>query len=256
MKTDGIASAAHALRYWERRQEVASNNLANVNTTGFKGERVFARLVGDGIPIPDAATDFSEGVYQPTGSPLDIATRGQNYFVVNTTNGERWTRGGNWSVDPKGFLTDGAGNQVLGEKGPITVGRGNIEIDTDGAGNQVLGDKGPITVGRGNIEIDRSGWVIVDRIRIDRLRLETPAAGAALQHEGGTRFVPDAARTTVAYADRDIMQGHLEGSNVSTLTSLVDLISIQRNFADAQKVLSALDGIRSTIVNELGKIPG
>ena len=231
MKTDGIASAAHALRYWERRQEVASNNLANVNTTGFKGERVFARLVGDGIPIPDAATDFSEGVYQPTGSPLDIATRGQNYFVVNTTNGERWTRGGNWSVDPKGFLTDGAGNQVLGEKGPITVGRGNIEID-------------------------RSGWVIVDRIRIDRLRLETPAAGAALQHEGGTRFVPDAARTTVAYADRDIMQGHLEGSNVSTLTSLVDLISIQRNFADAQKVLSALDGIRSTIVNELGKIPG
>lgn len=231
MKTDGIASAAHALRYWERRQEVASNNLANVNTTGFKGERVFARLVGDGVPVPEAATDFSEGVYQPTGNPLDIATRGHNYFVVNTTNGERWTRGGNWSVDPKGYLTDNSGNQVLGERGPIKVGRGNLEID-------------------------RSGWVVVDRIRIDRLRLESPAAGAALQHEGGTRFIPDAGRTTVAYADRDIMQGQLEGSNVTTLTSLVDLISIQRNFADAQKVLSALDGIRGTIVNELGKVPG
>ncbi len=231
MKTDGIASAAHALRYWERRQEVASNNLANVNTSGFKGERVFARLVGDGVPVPDAATDFTEGSYETTGNPLDVATRGNSYFVVNTANGERWSRGGAWSVDPKGFLTDTTGNQLLGEKGPIKV-----------AGSSV--------------EIDRSGWVIVDHVKIDRLRLETPAASAALKHEGGTRFVPDAGRTTVAYADRDIRQGELEGSNVSTLTSLVDLISIQRNFADAQKVLSTLDGIRSTIVNELGKVSG
>jgi flagellar basal-body rod protein FlgG len=228
MKTDGIASAAYALRYWERRQDVASNNLANVNTTGFKGERVFARLVGDGVPVPEAATDFREGVYQPTGNPLDLATRGNNYFVVNTAAGERWTRGGAWSVDPKGFLADSAGNQVLGEKGPIRVAGGALEVD-------------------------RSGWVIVDRIKVDRLRLETPAPNAVLQHEGGTHFVPDTARTTVAYADRDIMQGSLEGSNVTTITSLVDLISIQRNFADAQKVLTTLDGIRSTIVNELGK---
>lgn len=228
MKTDGIASAAYALRYWERRQDVASHNLANVNTTGFKGERVFARLVGDGVPVAEAATDFREGVYEPTGNPLDLATRGQSYFVVGTAAGERWTRGGAWSVDPKGFLTDTAGNQVLGEKGPIRVAGGAVEID-------------------------RSGWVIVDRIRVDRLRLEAPAPNAVLQHEGGTHFVPDAGRTTVAYADRDILQGSLEGSNVTTITSLVDLIAIQRNFADAQKVLSTLDGIRSTIVNELGK---
>ncbi len=231
MKTDGIASAAHALRYWERRQEVASNNLANVNTTGFKGERVFARLVGDGVPVPDAATDFTAGSYETTGNPLDVATRGNNYFVINTANGERWSRGGAWSVDAQGYLADTTGNRLLGEKGPIKVAGASVEID-------------------------RSGWVIVDRMKLDRLRLETPAANAALQHEGGTRFVPDAGRQTVAYADRDIRQGELEGSNVSTLSSLVDLISIQRNFADAQKVLSALDGIRSTIVNELGKVSG
>ncbi len=83
-----------------------------------------------------------------------------------------------------------------------------------------------------------------------------PSAGAVLKHEGGTHFVPDAGKQSVAYADRDIRQGELEGSNVNTLSSLVDLISIQRNFADAQKVLSTLDGIRSTIVNELGKVSG
>lgn len=231
MKTDGIASAAHALRYWERRQEVASNNLANVNTTGFKGERVFARLVGDGVPVPDAATDFTAGSYETTGNPLDVATRGQDYFVVNTANGERWSRGGAWSVDAQGYLADTTGNRLLGEKGAIKV-----------AGSAVA--------------IDRSGWVVVDNIKIDRLRIEKPAAGAVLQHEGGTHFVPDAGKQAVAYADRDIRQGELEGSNVNTLSSLVELISIQRNFADAQKVLSTLDGIRSTIVNELGKVPG
>ena len=54
---------------------------------------------------------------------------------------------------------------------------------------------------------------------------------------------------------RDIRQGHLEGSNVNTLSSLVDLISIQRNFTDAQKVLSTLDGIRGTIANDLSRVP-
>lgn len=230
MKTDGIASAAYALRYWERRQEVTSNNLANVNTTGFKGERVFARLVAEGLPVAEAATDRTEGAFTPTGNALDLAQHGNSFFVVNTANGERWTRGGSCEVDPQGFLVDQDGNQLLGEKGPIKV-----------AGKDV--------------EIDRSGWVVVDHIRVDRLRVETPAAGAVLQHEGGMHFVPDAGRTNVAYEARDIRQGELEGSNTNTLTSLVDLITIQRHFADAQKVLTTLDGIRGTIANDLSKVP-
>ncbi len=231
MKTDGIASAAYALRYWERRQEVAANNLANVNTTGFKGERVFARLVSQGLPVAEAATDFTEGTFTPTGNPLDLALRGQHYLVVQTENGERWSRGGSLSVDPQGYLTDAQGSRLLGEKGAIKV------------------------AGQG-VEIDRSGWVIVDRVRIDRLRVEASAPNATLQHEGGMRFVPDAARATVAYDARDLMQGQLEGSNVNTLSSMVDMISIQRHFANAQKVLTTLDGIRGTISNELGKAAG
>ncbi len=229
MKTDGIASAAYALRYWERRQDVASNNLANVNTTGFKGERVFARLMGEGLPVAEAGTDWTEGSFTPTGNPLDVAMHGNAYFVVNTAAGERWTRGGSWSVDPAGYLTDTNGNQVLGEKGPI----------------KVSGD---------SFAIDRSGWVVVDNVKVDRLRVEAPAPNSTLPHEGGMHFVPDATRTVVAYDARDIRQGQLEGSNVNTLSSLVDLISIQRNFADAQKVLTTLDGIRGTIANELGKL--
>jgi flagellar basal-body rod protein FlgF len=231
MKTDGIASAASALRYWERRQEVVANNLANANTTGFKAEQVFARLVGDGLPAPDAATDFREGTYTPTANPLDVALRGNAFFVVDTPQGERWTRGGAWSIDQEGFLTDTAGNHALGEHGPIRVAGGEVSID-------------------------RTGMVVVDGIKIDRLRVEGPAEGSIPSHEGGTRWIPVAARENVVVEARDVRQGQLEESNVNTVSTLVDMISVQRNYAFAQKALTTLDGIRATIVNDLGKVPG
>jgi flagellar basal-body rod protein FlgF len=231
MKTDGIASAASALRYWERRQEVASNNLANASTSGFKAERIFARLMGDSLPVPDGATDFREGPITTTGNPLDLALRGDAFFVVGTPQGERFTRGGTFGVDAKGFLVDTEGNQALGERGPIRI-----------SGREVA--------------IDKTGLVVVDGMKIDRLRVESVPPGTALVHEAGTRWIPDASRTPVAHSARDVLQGHLEGSNVNTVSSLVDLISIQRNFANAQKVLSQLDGVRSTIVNDLAKVPG
>jgi flagellar basal-body rod protein FlgF len=69
---DGIAAAASALRYYERRQEIVANNLANASTDGFKAERIFARLVGDSHPAPDTATDLRRGTFKQTGSPLDV----------------------------------------------------------------------------------------------------------------------------------------------------------------------------------------
>jgi flagellar basal-body rod protein FlgF len=230
VKTDGIASAANALRYWERRQEVAANNLANATTDGFKAERVFAQLVAEGsVPAAASATDWREGSLTPTGNPLDVALRGNAFFVVDTPRGERLSRGGSWTVDPQGFLTDASGNKALGEKGAIRIGGGK------------------------EVAIDRTGRVVVDRIVIDRLRVESMPASTELQHEEGVRWVPAAERASVPPAARDIRQGHLEGSNVNSVGSLVDLISIQRNYAFAQKALTTIDDIRSTISNELGK---
>lgn len=231
MPTDGIASAASALRYWERRQEVASNNLANVNTDGFKAERVFARLVAGQSPVPQTANDLREGSITSTGNPLDVALRGEgNFFVVGTPNGERWSRGGSWGISAEGFLVDADGNKALGEHGPIQA-------------------KGK------DISIDRTGMVTVDGKKVDRLRVEAAPPGATLMHEAGTHFIPDANKTSIVADQRDIRQGALEGSNVNTISSLVDLISISRNFADAQKALTTLDNVRATISNDLGKVP-
>lgn len=225
---DGIASAASALRYWERRQEVAANNLANANTGGFKAERVFAMLTGDAQVTPAGRTDWTEGTYTATTNPLDLALRGPHFMVVQTPQGERFSRGGSFQVNAQGFLTDANGHQVLGERGPIRV-----------TGHDVT--------------IDRTGRVAVDDVWVDRLRIESFDPGATLTHEAGGLFVPDATRRPVDLDARDVRQRHLEGSNVQPITEMVDMIAIQRNYAFVQKGISTLDDVRATIANQLAR---
>jgi flagellar basal body rod protein FlgG len=229
MKTNGMTSAAAALRHWERRQEVVANNLANVSTVGFKAERVFSRQIGDAIPVPDAVTDRRGGTLQPTGQPFDLALDGDDaFFVVQTPNGERLTRGGSFRLDPEGRVVDAEGNALLTTEGPLAVPNGTITID--GGGTVHVGDRA-----------------------IARLRIETVPRGVALQHEGGTRFLPDASRTPIASSERPVRQGFLEDSNVSSVGSMVDLIEIQRAYASVQKAITTLDGIRGVATMEIGK---
>ena len=228
---DGIAAAASALRYYERRQEIVANNLANANTDGFKAERVFARLIDEAHPAPDTATDLRRGTFKETGGALDIATDSDGYFVVSTAQGERLSRGGSLQLSPDGVLTDLSGHALLGEKGMIKLGPGTITIDRD-------------------------GLVAVDGEAVDRLRMETVPPGTDLQHDAGTLFVPGSTRQTLGIGGRAIKQGFLEESNVNTVSTMVDMISVQRAYANAAKALTTLDGIRATISNDLGKVPG
>lgn len=225
---NGMTRAANALRYWERRQEIAANNLANANTQGFKAERAFARVLGDAIPVAEIATDHKAGALSPTGNPLDLALGGEGFFVVETPQGERLTRSGSFRLDADGRIVNQSGHALLGEGGPLVVTGGAVSVDAAGA-------------------------VTVDGKEVGKLRVETVPAGTRMAHQGGTLFVPDGARTPVPPEQRVVQQGFLEDSNVNTVGSMVDLISIQRSYSAVQKAMSTLDGIRSTISNELGK---
>jgi flagellar basal-body rod protein FlgF len=225
---DGIAAAASALRYYERRQEIVANNLANANTEGFKAERIFARLVGESHPAPDTATDLRRGTLTETHDALDVATDSDGFFVVSTPQGERLSRGGSLQLSPDGTLIDAAGNAILGEKGAIRLGQGTVTIDRD-------------------------GLVAVNGEAIDRLRMETVPAGTDVQHDAGTLFLPATTREPLALGSRSVKQGFVEESNVNTVSTMVDMISVQRAYANAAKALTTLDGIRATISNELGK---
>lgn len=225
-----LAVGAQALRYWEARQANVSNNLANVSTPGFKGQRVFARLLDDATLSAEGTPDFSSGSLSPTGRPLDVALGGEGFLTVETSDGPRWVRGGSFNLDASGVLTDAAGNPVLGEGGPIVLPPGPVEITSEGV----------IRVGEADI---------------DRLRVEWPAEPGTLQRAGSTMWIP--ADGSPVEADRvQVRQGHLEESNVDPVTAMVEMIEVQRAYTAVQRSMQATDGIMQTITTEIGRVSG
>ena len=134
-----------------RNLEVVANNVANLNTTGFKGENtLFEEFLrspasesqstrGGQAPISFVQDrgvwhDFGQGSVQATGNPLDVAISGDAFLVVQSPNGERYTRNGAFQISANGQLVTGDGLPVLGDNGPITFQPGdrNIAISKDG----------------------------------------------------------------------------------------------------------------------------
>ena len=228
VKTNGMSSAAAALQMLERRQQVLANNLANVSTRGFKAETPFARMMGNALATTDTALNQAQGTLTQTHNPLDLAVDGNGFFVVQTPSGDRFLRNGTFSLDADRRLVDDQGNPVLGEGGPITLPPGNIEIDA-------------------------TGLVKVNGKPQQRLRLDTVKDASKLQHEGGTRFVPDATRTSVPAEQRTIKQGFVEESNVKAMTAMTDMLSVLHRYGAAQKTLSTIDSVRGIAVAELAK---
>jgi flagellar basal body rod protein FlgG len=226
-----MTAAAASLAYLQRRQEVLANNLANASTTGFKGQIPFATMVADAVAAADARVDLSAGTLAPTGNPLDLALEGDGFFVLETPAGERHIRGGSFRLDADRRLVDGDGNPLLGESGAIAI---------------------PPAL-RGTPEVLADGTVRVDGKTVGVLRVETIAAGAQPLHEDGVRFVPDASRSPLAPAERRVKAGHLEESNVNPIDAMTAMIEVLHRFGAAQQTVTALDAVRGTAVNDLGK---
>ncbi|MBC7563841.1 MAG: flagellar hook-basal body protein [Gemmatimonadaceae bacterium] len=244
LKNTGLTSAAAALHFYERRQQAIANNLANVNTTGFKKERVFGRMVDDAVAAADSMTDRSQGDITPTGNSLDVAMTGDAFLVVQTPDGERLTRGGSLCLDDQRRLVTSQGHLVLGELGPITLPQGDIGIGRDG----IITVQPPATG-----EAADRGNPLRGRLNAAVLRIESIPANAVLQHAGGGLFLPDAGRKAAALADRQVMQGALEASNVNSIESLTEMIDTVRAYADVQKSITVMDDIRGIAANQIGK---
>ena len=229
VRNNGMTSSAAALQMLERRQQVLANNLANASTRGFKGETVFSKLIGDAISAADTSIDMTQGSMTETHNPLDVSVSGKGFFVVQTAAGERHTRGGSFELNTSRQLVDESGNLVLGEEGAITVPPGDIAIGSDGS-------------------------IRVANKKVATLRLESVDDKAQLVHEGGTRFLPDASRKSMALEDRSIHQGTVEESNVNTMTAMTEMLDVMHRYGAAQKSIATLDSIRGIAVNDLAKV--
>jgi flagellar basal-body rod protein FlgF len=225
---NGMDSAASALRYWERKQEIVANNLANVSTDGFKQEKVFARLLNGALPVAETHSDMTTGTLKQTGNAMDVAMDGPGFFVVNTANGERYTRGGTLGVTDKHFLVDQNGNQLLGTKGPLKLGDGPVTISSAGL-------------------VTQNGQIV------DTLRVENTPAGTEPAQEGESLWVPGATKQVVAPKERTVKQGYVEQSNVNSMSALIDMVAVQRSYTAVEKAMTAMDQSNETLTTQIAR---
>src|SRR5262245_17472944 len=232
MGLNALKSTARTLSFYTRLQALTANNLANSDTEGFKADVMAARQIGDPtFPVPVTRTDLSQGTMTATGRPLDLALEGPGFFVLQTAQGERLSRGGALALDAANRLSDRHGNLLLGQNGPVQL---------------------PLRYG--TLEVQADGDVVVDGNRLDRLRLETVDDSTTLMKEGAGGYIPSTPTIAVESSTTVIRQGSTEDSNQDTLKGTVDLVTIQRAYAANVDSLKALDSVLGTVVNEVGKV--
>lgn len=236
----------------EKRLEVITNNLANVNTAGFKKDHPLfegiglppgpnAGLSGSITPGPTfeilhhVFTDFSSGPIRTTGEPLDIAIEGEGFFAVQTPGGVRYTRGGSFTLDAQGQITTHDGFPLLGTGGPITLPPGSIQIDAEGR----LSVKGT-EVGAQPTEVDT----------LALYRFPDPSR---LKKAGNTLF-ESAGGGAVPFPEGRVSQGALEGANVNPVEEMVAMITVMRLYESAQKAIQTADEVASKAANEVGRL--
>jgi len=250
----GLYAAVSGSLAHEKRLAILTNNLANANTVGFKADRpVFQveplpKVVGplavseaspavlttldrfegrDGAQTRLSAmhTSFTQGDLRPTGNPLDVALEGRGFFAVQTADGVAYTRQGTFSLNPESVVVTAQGLPVLGDKGPLRLPQGKIEIDATG---QV-----------------RAGGTVVDRLRV--VDFTQPYA---LEKQGDSLFRlvgPEPPQTTKAV----IRQGAIETANVEPVRLLVAVIETSRAYEAYQKVIQAFNDTAGRAVNDI-----
>jgi flagellar basal-body rod protein FlgF len=215
-------------------QTVNANNLANSQTTGFKSDLEQFRsmpVFGDGFPTRVYAmterpgTDLSQGAMQTTGRDLDVAINGKGFFAVQGADGsEAYTRAGDLRVTPEGLLQTGAGLQILGQDGPISIPPAEkISIGSDG------------TISMIPLGSNATTLAVVDRIKMVKPELDNVEKGndSLLHTKDGLPLE--------ASSDVSLAQGVLEGSNVNAIEAMVGMIELARNFELQSKVMKNAD---------------
>jgi flagellar basal-body rod protein FlgF len=225
----GYYAACAGLQAQSQALEVIANNLANINTAGYRGQQALFRSLlatssseaGDPLnqainnfsTLGGSRTDLTAGNLDRTGNPLDLAIEGSGFFAVQTQAGTLYTRNGNFQVSSNGHLTTATGDFVLGEQGPVILPSGEISISPDGT-------------------ISAAGAIAGKLQVMEFLPDSTPEPAGHAYYS----VPPNATRIA---ANSYVRQGMLEASNVNPVTAVVDLLMVQRRAEMLERAMSA-----------------
>jgi flagellar basal-body rod protein FlgF len=237
----------------ERQMDVIANNVANVNTTGYKADRpLFEEFLSSGAHednfvgtdrrvsyVQDRGTfhDLAPGPAEQSKNPLDLAIDGGGFLVVQTPSGERYTRDGALQINSQGQLVTAAGNPVLGTSGPIVFQQTDKEIN--------IANDGEITVLEG---LNR-----LDSVR-GKLRVVSFADGQKLVKEGSNLY---SAGTAAAQPDTTsrIRQGFIEKSNVNPVAEMSRMMEVTRTYTQISNLLQQQNDLQKSAIDKLADVP-
>jgi flagellar basal-body rod protein FlgF len=229
-----------------REFDLLANNIANVDTAGFKVESLMladdpehprAKAANKDRPITfvlDAGVgrDFGQGALKPTGSPFDLAISGDGFFQVSTPQGDRFTRDGRFAMDSDGKLVTAAGDAVMSAEGS------EIVLDPT-LGTPHVADDGSVS---------QDGQV-VGRVGVFRF------ADLSVLSKTGDNLYSNTAQLPPEQAnDAKVVQGSIEGSNVPAILQMTRLIEVSRAYESAAKMIAQVQDLSSQSISRLGKI--
>lgn len=279
----GLYTGASGMVAQMHRMDVLANNLANVDLTGYKRDtavhKAFPELLirrmnddhvykfpfgsvdvapmvgrlGTGVETNEVYTVFEQGAMQETGNDFDLALEGEGFFAVMTPQGERYTRNGSFVLGKEGLLLTKQGYPVLGENGPIRLKKNNFVVDKQGRIFQNAALAGnPDRL----VSMQENEWEAVDLV--DTLRLVSFKRVRYLEKQGGSLWrtsdesgdaasIPEPERPTV-------QQGFLEAANVNPVTSMVEMIEVNRAYEANQRLIQTEDNLLGRLINETTKV--
>jgi flagellar basal-body rod protein FlgF len=240
-----LVSLSHQMAAYQS-MDVIANNIANVSTSGYRREEQTFRQYIAQLPPTEGDTgasqtlsfvqdggivrDMSEGPMRKTGATYDLALHGKGFFVVQTPNGERYTRNGHFSLDTAGQIVDDAGDPLQGDGGAIT-------INTDD----------------GDIHIGADGTLSGKNGQVAKLRVASFANEAALAKEGASLY--SATETPTTAANAEIRQGTLEESNVQPVVEISKMVEVMRAYQATATMTQSQEDLLRQAIDKLGSTP-
>lgn len=249
----GLYLSATNMVTQRRRMDIVTNNISNVETSGYRGNTLISRSfddlmlhrVGDpavlrhspsigplntGVHIDEVVTNFTQGRMEQTERPTDMAIEGDGFFVVSTAAGDRYTRDGGFTITNDGYLVNCDGHYVMGENGRIFVGDDQFNVALDGT-------------------ITRSDESYAGQLRIVRFDDLT-----GLRQTGNNLFINYSNQPVRVADDVDVRQNFLENSNVDMTIEMVQMLNLYRSYETSQRMVKMMDESLSKAVNEVGRV--
>src|SRR6056297_612284 len=229
---DRFESLMRAMQMLSRAQEVTADNLANINTPGFKGSTLFYRLLSenkDGVQsqrtVPMQQTDFSQGELEHTGNQFDLGLNGSGFFMVGDDQENFLTRDGRFRLDNDGYLVNSSGDKVQGSSGDIHIPEYFKTADLYGNDSSLI--------------IGKDGTIRINDQVHDKIRIVDVDDTSQLERRGNAYFSatdPGMLRETES---AEVMQGYYEKGNVVPLHEMVDMMRTMQMFESRQRAISS-----------------